>query len=119
DAVITAHAGAVGAPLVRAGVLQDDPAAGLVFHAPGARWDGLRLGLPGAFQRKNAAVALTALAVAGARFPRAPAAGRDRLARVRWPGRLAVLRRSPLVVADGAHNPAGVAALARELPRLV
>src|SRR5947209_2479141 len=35
DAVITAHAGAVGAPLVRAGVLQDDPAAGLVFHAPG------------------------------------------------------------------------------------
>src|SRR5437667_74234 len=43
DAVITAHAGAVGAPLVRAGVLQDDPAAGLVFHAPGgARWDGLR-----------------------------------------------------------------------------
>ena len=30
-----------------------------------------------------------------------------------------MLRRSPLVVADGAHNPAGVAALARELPRLV
>ena len=120
DAVITAHAGAVGAPLVRAGVLQDDPAAGLVFHAPGgARWDGLRLGLPGAFQRENAAVALTALAVAGARFPCAPTAVRDGLAAVRWPGRLAVLGRSPLVVADGAHNPAGVAALARELPRLV
>src|SRR5438552_3144069 len=78
-----------------------------------------RLGVPGAFQRKNAAVALTALAVAGARFPCAPAAVRDGLAGVRWPGRLAVLRRSPLVVADGAHNPAGVAALARELPRLV
>ena len=41
------------------------------------------------------------------------------LAAVQWPGRLAVLGRAPLVVVDGAHNPAGVAALARELPPIL
>ena len=41
------------------------------------------------------------------------------LAAVRWPGRLAVLRERPLVVVDGAHNPAGATTLAAELPGVV
>ena len=119
DEVVVAHAGAAGAPVVRAGVLVDAP-DGLAFRGPlGAEWNGIHLALPGAFQRDNAAVALTALAVAGARFPCPPAAVRVGLESVRWPGRLAILRRSPLVVADGAHNPAGVAALAGELPSIL
>ncbi|MFA5891247.1 MAG: folylpolyglutamate synthase/dihydrofolate synthase family protein [Actinomycetota bacterium] len=36
--------------------------------------------------------------------------------RVRVPGRLEAVRRSPLVVLDGAHNPAAAAALAAALP---
>ena len=43
---------------------------------------------------------------------------RDGLARVRWPGRLEVVSRQPLVVLDGAHNPAGIVRLARTLPEL-
>src|SRR6266852_5215447 len=37
----------------------------------------------------------------------------------RWPGRLAVIRERPLILLDGAHNPAGAAALAAELPGVV
>src|SRR6185295_20231908 len=33
----------------------------------------------------------------------------------RWPGRFQILRRDPLVVLDGAHNPAGARALAASL----
>ena len=119
EAVVVARAGAVGAPVVRSGGLVDAP-DGLAFQGPlGTRWNGIHLALPGAFQRDNAAVALTALALAGARFPCPGAAVRMGLESVRWPGRLAILGRSPLIVADGAHNPAGVAALARELPSIL
>jgi len=120
-AVITAQAAAVGAPVARVGcegVLREED-AGLVFEGVGARWDRLALALRGTFQRDNAAVALTTLALVRERLPCAPAAVRVGLAEVRWPGRLAVLGEEPLVVVDGAHNPAGVAALARELPALV
>jgi dihydrofolate synthase/folylpolyglutamate synthase len=66
----------------------------------------LVLPLLGAHQRENAATAVAvaeALVDAGLAIPAdAVAPG---LAGTRWPGRLEVLRRSPLVVADGAHNP--------------
>src|SRR5207247_2630639 len=88
---------------------------GVIEVGLGGRWDHLSLALPGVFQRDNAAVALTALALVRERFPCAPEAVRAGLAAVRWPGRLAVLRERPLVVVDGAHNPAGAAALAAEL----
>jgi dihydrofolate synthase/folylpolyglutamate synthase len=38
------------------------------------------------------------------------------IANVRWPGRLEIVRERPRVILDGAHNPAGVEALVRELP---
>src|SRR4029077_2705690 len=88
-------------------------------RADGAVQDGLALGLGGAFQRHNAEVALLLLAQLGAPFTASATAVRAGLAGVRWPGRLAVIREAPLVVVDGAHNPAGVAALAAELPALV
>ena len=118
ERAIAARAARVGAPLVRAGVLEE-AASGLVFRGPGVVWDGLRLGLAGAFQRDNAAVALTTLALVQQSFPCGVDAVRAGLAGVRWPGRLAVVREAPLVVLDGAHNPEGAATLARELPRLV
>src|SRR5437867_6352589 len=119
--VVAAHAAAAGAPLVCVGVdatLAETP-DGLVFRGPGVTWDGLRLALRGPFQPGNAAVALTALALVRERFPCAPEAVRTGLAAVRWPGRLAVLCERPLVVVDGAHNPAGAATLAAELPGVV
>jgi len=121
ERVVAAHAAAAGAPVMRVGVdatLAETP-DGLVFRGPGVTWDGLRLALRGTFQQGNAAVALTALALVRERFPCAPEAVRTGLAAVRWPGRLAVLCERPLVVVDGAHNPAGAATLAAELPGVV
>jgi dihydrofolate synthase / folylpolyglutamate synthase len=122
EAVIAAHAAEVGAPLVRAGPdgTLEKSANGLAFcPAGGAAQDGLGLALEGAFQLGNAEVALLLLSRLGTRFALSASAVRAGLAGARWPGRLAVLREAPLVVVDGAHNPAGVAALAAELPRLV
>ena len=72
----------------------------------------LRLPLLGAHQLKNACVALTALEVLRARGWAIPdAAIREGLAGVDWPGRFQVLRRAPLFIADGGHNPQCLEAL--------
>ena len=73
--------------------------------------------LPGAHQRRNAAAALAAidqLELEG--VVRVPAAARrDALARVVHAGRFEVIEGAPRVILDGAHNPAGAAALAAAL----
>jgi dihydrofolate synthase/folylpolyglutamate synthase len=120
DAVVAARAAELGSPLRRAGVdgRLADASDGLAFDAvPG--WDRLTLGLRGAFQRANAEVALGMLAALQARFPCAPEAVRRGLAEASWPGRLATLGTAPLVIADAAHNPAGVEALRAELPAML
>src|SRR5262249_51828613 len=122
EAVITAHAAEVGAPVVRAGPdgALEKSVNGLAFCRAGeVVQDGIALALEGAFQLWNAEVALLLLSRRGTPFAASAAGVHAGLAGVRWPGRLAVLRDDPLVVVDGAHNPAGVAALAAELPRLV
>ncbi len=43
---------------------------------------------------------------------------RQGLAQVRWPGRLEVIRKEPLILLDGAHNPAGAKALGDYLAEL-
>lgn len=80
----------------------------------------LKVGLLGRHQRANASVALgivAALDAAG--IARVPRNSLERgLANVRWPGRLELIRaRSgrPAILFDGAHNPAGIAALADAL----
>jgi dihydrofolate synthase/folylpolyglutamate synthase len=75
----------------------------------------IELALPGRYQRANASVALAALEMAGDRFPVDEATVRAGLRRVRWPGRLEVMRNRPTVLLDGAHNPEGVKALVEEL----
>ncbi len=83
----------------------------------GAR-HGLHIPLPGLYQPFNAATALCALDVLRERGTRIPEeAIRAGLARVGWAGRFEVLYRDPddprvVVVADGGHNPEGVAAAA-------
>ncbi len=67
--------------------------------------EGLHLPLLGEHQVVNAATAVVALAVLeqdGLEIPLS--ALRGGLRTVRWPGRLEILSREPLVVADGAHN---------------
>jgi dihydrofolate synthase/folylpolyglutamate synthase len=65
----------------------------------------LRLPLLGEHQLENAATAVACVdALAGRGLTIGEAAIEDGLARVRWPGRMEVLLRRPLVIADGAHN---------------
>ncbi|MBI1984034.1 MAG: hypothetical protein HYS61_07540, partial [Acidobacteria bacterium] len=74
--------------------------------------------LPGKFQVENAVAAVCAawrLSQEGVKIPRSAIA--DGLREAVWPGRLEVVARRPLVVLDGAHNPAGareVAAFVKE-----
>ncbi|HRO03649.1 MAG TPA: cyanophycin synthetase, partial [Terricaulis sp.] len=63
--------------------------------------------LAGAHQRANAALAI---ALARDLAPLSDAAVAAGLAATRWPGRLEVLQREPLLVIDVGHTPAGVAA---------
>ena len=96
---------------------------GLVVDAvtPAGRLAELRIGLLGAHQAENAAVAFAVLdAVAERHGVRVDEASlRQGLATARWPGRLELLNASSLglgrVLLDGAHNPAGAAALASAL----
>ncbi|MCH8993988.1 MAG: bifunctional folylpolyglutamate synthase/dihydrofolate synthase [Chloroflexi bacterium] len=69
----------------------------------------LRIPLLGRHQLDNAAAAVLALDA----IEIDEAALRDGLATLRWPGRIEVLRRQPLVIADGAHNRDSARALVR------
>ncbi|MCW5964039.1 MAG: bifunctional folylpolyglutamate synthase/dihydrofolate synthase [Bryobacterales bacterium] len=64
--------------------------------------------LRGAFQAENARTAAAALDLLGVPTSKIEAGIRQ----VRWPGRLEQVGRNPDVFLDGAHNPAGCAALA-------
>ncbi len=118
ESVIRAHAMAVGAPVVQAG--RDGWLEAGGFRAPDGTVTGdLAVGLAGAFQVRNAEVALLLCWLLRERFGVAPAAVRAGLSGVSWPGRLALVSEAPRVVIDGAHNPASAAVLAAELPWLV
>ncbi len=87
------------------------------------RWDdgeAMTLSMPGAYQLRNAAVALeTAEALRRRGWAVDGEALRRGLAAAVWPGRFEILCRRPLVIVDGAHNPNGVEVLAESLEQLL
>lgn len=86
----------------------------LDLRTPGASYEGVFLPLHGAHQGDNAAVALAAAeAFFGA--PLSEEVVAEAFAAARVPGRLEVVGRRPVVLLDGAHNPAGAAALGMAL----
>jgi dihydrofolate synthase/folylpolyglutamate synthase len=94
-----------------------DAAGRLSLRTPQAFYRQLPLGLAGAHQRANAALAVRALELLAARagLPISTANIAAGLAAVRWPGRLEQLPGRPPVLLDAAHNLDGVGALARHL----
>jgi dihydrofolate synthase / folylpolyglutamate synthase len=115
----------VGATVAREGiefgVLERDLALGgqqLTLRGLNGTYPGVFLPLFGEHQAGNAACALAAVEGfagvgddgADGRAPLDPELVRQGFAGLRSPGRLEVLRRSPTVIADAAHNPAGMAA---------
>src|SRR5437879_2138813 len=76
---------------------------------PAGSYRDLRVPLLGLHQADNAALAVTAIDALRSRgWDISDGALRDGLARTRWPGRLEVIDRDPIVLVDGAHNPAGL-----------
>ena len=76
----------------------------------------LHLPLLGEHQLHNAAVALTTLAVLQKRgWHISEEDIRQGLSRVTWPGRFQIIRRDPLFLIDGGHNPQCIQALAQNI----
>jgi len=118
EAVITRRAAETGVPLWLEGRdLRVTPlgftleAQRLHLEGPDWRIPDVACGLLGLYQPGNALLAAAAARELGAD----EGAIRAGLRGVRWPGRFQIFRRDPLVVLDGAHNPAGARALAASL----
>jgi dihydrofolate synthase/folylpolyglutamate synthase len=119
--VLMRHAAEVGATVAREGldfgVLRRDIAVGgqmLSLRGLGGDYDAVFLPLHGAHQAHNAAAALAAVEafLGGGRDVLDVDIVRSAFAGATSPGRLEVVRRSPTVLLDAAHNPAGAQATA-------
>ncbi|WP_203434110.1 bifunctional folylpolyglutamate synthase/dihydrofolate synthase [Jiangella asiatica] len=122
--VLLARAAEVGATVARQGVEfglrgREMAVGGQLIGLQGLTgpYDEIFLPLHGEYQAHNAAAALAAVEafVGGGREALDPDLVRAAFSRVTSPGRLEVLRRGPVVIADAAHNPAGAQALAAAL----
>jgi dihydrofolate synthase/folylpolyglutamate synthase len=121
--VLLRRAAEVGATVVREGVefgvVTRVPAVGgqaVSLRGLRGQYDELFLPLYGAHQAQNAAAALAAVeALIGGDDPLADEVVREAFAEATSPGRLEVVRRSPTIVLDAAHNPAGAEATAAAL----
>lgn len=116
-----AETGATGAREgVEFGVRRREMAVGgqvLDLQGVAAEYDEIFVPLYGAHQAQNAATAVAAVEafVGGGREALDVDAVRNALGRATAPGRIEVLRRGPVIIADAAHNPAGAGALAAAL----
>ena len=127
SAVLLQRAADVGARVVQEGhdfgvVSRTAAVGGQVVTLQGlrGRYDDLFLPLYGAHQAQNAAVALAAVeafvgGADGGGEPLGDELVRSAFAQVTSPGRLEVVRSSPTIVLDAAHNPAGAEATAAAL----
>jgi dihydrofolate synthase/folylpolyglutamate synthase len=78
----------------------------------------LNIQLLGEHQLLNAAVAIEAThALKSKGWRISEAALRAGLAKAKWPGRFEILRKNPVFVLDGGHNPQSVAAIVRTLKK--
>lgn len=83
------------------------------------RLAGLRTRLLGAYQAENAACALAVIDELDERgFKVSEDQIRHGLISTRWPGRLDVVSKDPLVILDGSHNPDGVTTTVKVLKDL-
>jgi dihydrofolate synthase/folylpolyglutamate synthase len=118
EAPIVERAAALSVPLLLEGrelsvTVREASLDGQRLDLAGPDWriEDARCALLGPHQPSNALVAVAAARVMGV----GEGAIRRGLAEVRWPGRFQVLRGSPTVILDGAHNPGGARALAASL----
>jgi dihydrofolate synthase/folylpolyglutamate synthase len=120
--VLLERAVEVGAVVAREGldfgVVDRVPAVGgqmLRLRGLHGEYDDVFLPLYGAHQAQNAALALAAVEAFTGEEPLDADLVREAFATVTSPGRLEIIRRSPTIVLDAAHNPHGAAATAEAL----
>ncbi len=122
--VLRERAEQVGARIVAEGsdfgVTEHDVAVGgqqISVRGLAGEYPDLFLPLHGTHQAQNAAVAVAAVEafLGGGEQPIDVEVVRAGLARVDSPGRLEIVRRSPTVIVDAAHNPAGALVLRQAL----
>lgn len=120
--VMLTRAAEVGAPVVLEGadfgVESRIAAVGgqmLTIQGVKGRYEDILLPLHGAFQARNAALALAAVEVFTGDAELDPELIRAGFGAVTSPGRLEVVRRSPTIVLDAAHNPHGVRAMVESI----
>jgi len=107
------------APLLRLGEhfrARRKPDGTFTYYGRHHTWAMMRTGLQGDFQVDNATLVLAAcelLRQTGADLPLSSI--REGLLQNKWPGRLEIVCRQPLVILDGAHNQAAARNLARFL----
>lgn len=76
------------------------------------KYKNIKLALAGTYQPYNAAVVITAIEVLRKKGWKIEDKDiYDGLANVKWPGRFELLRRDPIFMIDGAHNPHGINAM--------
>jgi dihydrofolate synthase/folylpolyglutamate synthase len=99
--------------------LEPESGGTLVYRGIHGSLSRIVLGLKGRHQWQNAAVALACLELLSDRgFSASPEQLRQGLRDPRWPGRLEQLGSEPVLILDGAHNPAGIDALVAALEEL-
>lgn len=122
--VVRAEARSAGAELVGSAAIdvefesQDEAVSR--YRVAGRRPARLELALLGSYQLENLRIALAAVDLLRERGYEVPtSAVAEGLRTVSWPGRFEIVRRSPTVILDGAHNEAGARALAADIERTV
>lgn len=79
-------------------------------------FDNLSINLMGDHQFINGSIALCATEVlSSSGFPVSEDSIRNALARIKWQGRLEIVKENPTIILDGAHNPDGACALSEFL----
>jgi dihydrofolate synthase/folylpolyglutamate synthase len=120
--VILERCAEVGATVLREGVdfgvVHRLPAVGgqmLRLQGLRAEYDELFLPVYGAHQGQNAALALAAVEAFAGDEPLDAELVHEAFGQMTSPGRLEIIRRSPTILLDAAHNPHGAAAVAEAL----
>lgn len=91
------------------------PASGSASTAGSTAMKDLKIPLAGTYQVYNAALVLTVIEVLSEKFRLPESAIYEGLASVKWPGRFELLRRDPVFIADGGHNPHGITGTVRSI----
>ena len=83
-----------------------------------AYYDNLELPLLGDYQIINTVTAIAVIEILYKDYPVSPKLMKQGISNVKWPGRLEVVSKEPMIILDGTHNKAGAKELRAELEKL-